>query len=129
MRPRTEVGRNSFPTSPTFPVHGCPDGQNSVWARHTPLYPGVAVGIGLGTRLSGYRFISTRFPCESSIALSIRAAVRARFKVEVRVFIRIGGIVKSSQIYPDKSHSEIKSKHLNFNLKSRPNRCSDRPRD
>ena len=39
MRPRTEVGRNSFPTSPTFPVHGCPDGQKSVWARHTPLYP------------------------------------------------------------------------------------------
>ena len=38
MRPRTEVGRNSFPTSPTFPVHGCPDGQKSVWARHTPLY-------------------------------------------------------------------------------------------
>jgi hypothetical protein len=40
VRPRTEVGRNSFPTtSPTFPVHGCPDGKKSVWARHTPLYP------------------------------------------------------------------------------------------
>jgi hypothetical protein len=25
VRPRTEVGRNSFPTSPTFPVYGCPD--------------------------------------------------------------------------------------------------------
>ena len=25
MRPRTEVGRNPFPISPTFPVHGCPD--------------------------------------------------------------------------------------------------------
>jgi hypothetical protein len=43
------------------------------------------------------------------------------------VFIRTGGIAKSSQVYPDKPHGEIKSKHLNFNLKSRPNRCSIDP--
>jgi hypothetical protein len=50
VRPRTEVGRNSFPTSPTFPVYGCPDGQKSVWARHTPLYFNIPVPQGQGTK-------------------------------------------------------------------------------
>jgi hypothetical protein len=31
--------------------------------------------------------------------------------------------VKSSQTYPGKSHGEIKSKHLNFDLKLRPDRA------